>query len=129
MRPLPCRFKSTGKAEAVFLLANLTLSKMSNANKDGNKTSSKRKIVRKVFAPAREAVTVDLQAEEPKVRYLKMRAFFRESSWGFFDQSPPEILPVLQLKENCLEDAGFSPDGYVSVTALKGLLIIRVCEK
>ena len=97
--------------------------------KERSKASKKSKTVKKIVVPTQEAVNVDLKAEQPKVRYLKTQSFFRVSNLGFFDQSPPQILPELRLKGNWLEAAGFSPNGYVSVTTLKGLLIIRVCER
>ena len=99
------------------------------AEKSRSKASKKSKTVRKLIVPGQEAVIVDLKAEIPKVRYLKRQSFFRDSNLGFFDQSPRQIIPELRLKGNWLEAAGFSPNGYVSVTSFKGLLIIRVCER
>src|ERR1700754_1805249 len=101
---------------------------MTYAKAKKKQESNLTKTVKKVIVKNRDEVAINLKVEEPKVRYLKMRAFFRESSWGFFDQSPPEILPELRLKGNWLENAGFSPDDYVSVTAMTDLLIIRRCK-
>jgi hypothetical protein len=67
-----------------------------------------------------EAVT--LRAEEPKVRYLKLQPFYRESPTFC---NPAKIVPELRLCGNWLQAAGFLPQNYVSVTVMEGLLVIR----
>jgi toxic protein SymE len=69
-----------------------------------------------------EEESVTLLAEEPKVRYLKLQPFYRESSTFC---SPAKIVPELRLCGKWLEAAGFLPKEYVSVTVMDGLLVIR----
>jgi toxic protein SymE len=69
-----------------------------------------------------EEESVILRAEVPKVRYLKLQPFYRESSTFC---SPAKIVPELRLCGKWLEAAGFLPKEYVSVTVMDGLLVIR----
>jgi hypothetical protein len=69
-----------------------------------------------------EEESVTLRAEEPKVRYLKLQPFYRESPTFC---SPAKIVPELRLCGNWLKAAGFLPEEYVSVTVMDGLLVIR----
>ena len=83
-------------------------------------TSTFKKVIRKQEIKE-ESVT--LRAEEPKVRYLKLQPFYRQSrsrtNYG------TKKVPELRLCGNWLEKAGFSPKDYVSVTVMDGLLVIR----
>ena len=69
-----------------------------------------------------EEESVILHAEVPKVRYLKLQPFYRESSTVC---SPAKIVPELRLCGNWLQAAGFLPKEYVSVTVMDRLLVIR----
>ena len=64
--------------------------------------------------------SVTLRAEEPKVRYLKLQPFHRQSRASY----RPKKVPELRLCGNRLEKAGFLPENYVSVTVMDGLLVI-----
>jgi hypothetical protein len=66
--------------------------------------------------------SVTLCAEEPKVRYLKLQPFYRQPRIKSYRN---KIVPELRLCGNWLEKAGFSPENYVSVTVMNGLLVIR----
>ena len=82
--------------------------------------STIKKIIRKQEIIEEKSVT--LRAEEPKVRYLKLRPFYRQSqktNYGY------KTVPELRLSGNWLEQAGFSHENYVSVTVMDGLLVIR----
>ncbi|MDR1729402.1 MAG: type I toxin-antitoxin system SymE family toxin [Prevotellaceae bacterium] len=77
---------------------------------------------KKVIQKQTEEEAVILRAEEPKVRYLKLQPFYRESPTFC---SPAKIVPELRLCGNWLQAAGFLPKEYVSVTVMEGLLVIR----
>jgi hypothetical protein len=77
---------------------------------------------KKVIRLQQEEISIQLKREEPKVRYLKLQSFFRESPTFC---SPAKIVPELRLCGNWLEKAGFLPKKYVSVTVMDGLLVIR----
>ena len=82
-------------------------------------TSTFKKVIRKQEIKE-ESVT--LRAEEPKVRYLKLQPFYRQPR---IKSDRNKIVPELRLCGNWLEKAGFSPENYVSVTVMEGLLVIR----
>jgi hypothetical protein len=66
--------------------------------------------------------SITLRAEISTVRYIKLQPFYRRlSGWN----SSLKIVPCLRLCGNWLEAAGFKSEGYVSVTVMSGLLIIR----
>ena len=71
-----------------------------------------------------EEKSVILRIEEPTVRYLKLQPFYRQSQRSFRYKT----LPELRLCGNWLEKAGFSPEKYVSVTVMDGLLVIRSAD-
>jgi toxic protein SymE len=64
---------------------------------------------------------VTLRVEEPRVRYLKLQPFYRQSQRDYGYKTVPE----LRLCGNWLEEVGFSPEKYISVTVMDGLLVIR----
>jgi hypothetical protein len=66
--------------------------------------------------------SVTLRAEEPKVHYLKLQPFYRQPR---ITSDRSKIVPELRLCGNWLEKAGFSPENYVSVTVMEGLLVVR----
>jgi len=68
-----------------------------------------------------EEKSITLCAEEPKVRYLKLRQFYRPSQTSCDFKKVPE----LRLMGNWLEKAGFLAENYVSVTIMDRLLVIR----
>jgi len=82
---------------------------------------------KKVIRPQRDEVSVLIKRENPKVRYLKLYPFYRESKSNRF-YSTRKIVPELRLCGNWLENAGFFPTNYVSVTVMDKLLIIRPTE-
>jgi hypothetical protein len=84
---------------------------------------------KKVIRSHRDEVSVLIKREEPKVRYLKLYPFYRESKSNRFFKSIGQIVPELRLCGNWLENAGFFPTNYVSVTVMDKLLIIRPVEK
>ena len=84
-----------------------------------NPTSTFKKVIRKQEFTEEKSVT--LRAEEPRVRYLKLQPFYRQSQANYGYKTVPE----LRLCGNWLEKAGFSPENYVSVTVMNGLLVIR----
>ena len=71
-----------------------------------------------------EEKSILLCAEEPKVRYLKLLPFYRQSQANCCYKSY-KIVPELRLCGNWLEQAGFLPENYVSVTVMDRLLVIR----
>jgi hypothetical protein len=91
----------------------------SNTKKKQTKPAS---TFKKVIRPQQEEISIQLKREEPKVRYLKLQSFFRESPTFC---SPAKIVPELRLCGNWLQAAGFLPQKYVSVTVMDGLLVIR----
>ena len=97
---------------------------MSNPENKTKKAKSAR-VIKKIITSRKEEVSTQLKAEKPKVRYLKLQPFFRESSSKGFCKSSSTVVPVLRLCGNWLEKAGFSPYNYVSVTVMDELLIIR----
>jgi len=88
-------------------------------SKEVHPTSTFKKVIRKQEIKE-ESVT--LRAEEPKVRYLKLQPFYRQPR---IKSNRNKIVPELRLCGNWLEKAGFSPENYVSVTVMDGLLVIR----
>ena len=80
---------------------------------------------KKVIRPKQDEISVLLKREEPRVRYLKLYPFYRESKFKL----KRKIVPELRLCGNWLENAGFSPTDYVSVTVMDKLLIIRSIEE
>ena len=76
---------------------------------------------KKVIRPRQDEISIKLKCEEPKVRYLKLQPFYRQSQANCGYKRVPE----LRLCGNWLEEAGFSPENYVSVTIMNGLLVIR----
>ena len=88
-------------------------------SKEVKPTSTFKKVIRKQEFIKEESVT--LHAEEPTVRYLKLQPFYRQSQTNYGHKKVPE----LRLCGNWLEKAGFSPENYVSVTVMDGLLVIR----
>ena len=87
--------------------------------KEVTPTSTFKKVIRKQEIKE-ESVT--LRAEKPKVRYLKLKPFYRQPR---IQSDRNKIVPELRLCGNWLEKAGFSPKDYVSVTVMDGLLVIR----
>ena len=85
--------------------------------KEVKPTSTFKRVTRKFT----EEKSVTLFAEEPTVRYLKLQPFYRQSQANCGHKKVPE----LRLCGNWLEKAGFSPENYVSVTVMNGLLVIR----
>jgi len=81
--------------------------------------------LKKVIRPQQDEISVLLKREEPRVRYLKLYPFYRESKLN----PKIKIVPELRLCGNWLENAGFSPTNYVSVTIMDKLLIIRSIEE
>ena len=88
-------------------------------SKEIKPTSTFKRVIRKREFIEEKSVT--LYAEEPKVRYLKLQPFYRQSQTNYGHKKVPE----LRLCGNWLEKAGFSPENYVSVTVMDGLLVIR----
>jgi len=86
-------------------------------SKEVKPTSTFKRVIRKFI----EEKSVTLCAEEPTVRYLKLQPFYRQSRTNYGHKKIPE----LRLCGNWLEKAGFSPENYVSVTVMDGLLVIR----
>ena len=86
-------------------------------SKEVKSTSTFKRVIRKFI----EEKSVTLCAEEPTVRYLKLQPFHRQSQTNYGHKKVPE----LRLCGNWLEKAGFSPENYVSVTVMDGLLVIR----
>jgi len=80
---------------------------------------------KKVIRPQQDEISILLKREEPRVRYLKLYPFYREAKFT----SKRKIVPELRLCGNWLENAGFSPTDYVSVTVMDKLLIIRSIEE
>jgi hypothetical protein len=98
-------------------------SNMSNPeNKTKNREAKTAPTFKRVIQKQIEEESVILRAEEPKVRYLKLQPFYRESSTFC---SPAKIVPELRLCGNWLQAAGFLPKEYVSVTVMEGKLVIR----
>ena len=85
--------------------------------KEVKPTSTFKGVIRKFI----EEKSVTLCAEEPKVRYLKLQPFYRQSQRSYSHKKVPE----LRLCGNWLEKAGFLPENYVSVTVMNGFLVIR----
>lgn len=95
------------------------------------KQTKKRKPIptlKKVIRKAVEEESVNLRVEEPKVRYLKLNTFYRQSQSRSIYRAQPKIVPELRLCGNWLEAAGFLPENYVSVTIMDGLLIVRLTD-
>jgi len=80
---------------------------------------------KKVIRSQQDEISILLKREEPRVRYLKLYPFYREAKFT----SKRKIVPELRLCGNWLENAGFSPTDYVSVTVMDKLLIIRSIEE
>jgi len=90
--------------------------------KEVNPTSIFKKVIRKQEIIKEKSIT--LCAEEPKVRYLKLLPFYRQSQTNCCYKGYKKV-PVLRLCGQWLEKAGFLPENYVSVTVMDGLLVIR----
>ncbi len=97
---------------------------MSNTRSKTKKAKSAR-TVKKVITPKKDEVSIQLKAETPKVRYLKVKAFSRESQSTALMKPRAKIVPQLRLCGLWLQKAGFNPDEYVNVTVMDGLLLIR----
>ncbi|WP_367657621.1 SymE family type I addiction module toxin [Culturomica massiliensis] len=91
-----------------------------------SKKAKPARTVKKVITPKQEETSVQLKAETPKVRYLKLKPFYRQST---SNHSPSKIVPELRLCGNWLQDAGFLPNNYVNVTVMDGLLLIRSAQE
>lgn len=98
---------------------------MSNTQSKKTKKAKPAQVIKKIITSRKEEVSTQLKAEEPKVRYLKLQPFFRESNSKDFCTSSLTVVPALRLCGNWLEKAGFLPYNYVSVTVMDELLIIR----
>ena len=90
-------------------------------------TSTFKKVTRKQKVIEEESVS--LKVEEPSVRYMKLYSLFRHSRSRCLHKPAPKVVPELRLSGNWLEEAGFSIAGYVSVTVIEGLLVIRPAEQ
>ncbi|MDR2918814.1 MAG: type I toxin-antitoxin system SymE family toxin [Tannerella sp.] len=97
---------------------------MSNPENKTQKAKPAR-VIKKIITSRKDEVSTQIKTEEPKVRYLKLHPFIRESSSKGFPKSPSTVVPELRLCGNWLEEAGFLPCNYVSVTVMEELLIIR----
>jgi len=84
---------------------------------------------KKVIRPQQDEISILLKREEPRVRYLKLYPFYRESRSNLLFKPKGKIVPELRLCGNWLENAGFFPTNYVSVTVMDKLLIIRSIEE
>ena len=82
-------------------------------------TATLKKVIRKQEFIEEKSVT--LRAQESTVRYLKLQPIYRFSRTGCSHKKVPE----LRVCGNWLEEAGFLPEHYVSVTVMDGLLLIR----
>lgn len=103
-----------------------------NALKMSNSKSKKEKpahTVKKVITSKQDEVCIQLKAETPKVRYLKLKSLHRESNSKLLHKPTSKAVPELRLCGIWLEKVGFFPNDYVSVTAMDGLLLIRSAEK
>ncbi|GEM_PF-2303670 len=85
--------------------------------------------IKKVIRPYREEIHIRLKPEEPVVRYLKIQPFYRESRSQLLHKPRPKIVPEIRLCGNWLEEAGFYPCNYASVTVMNGLIIVRQSEE
>lgn len=95
-------------------------------NKKSKRETKSQKTFKKVIRPKQDEISIQFKCEEPKVRYLKLKEFYR----AFKTNSKPEkVVPELRLCGNWLEKAGFDPGNYVSVTVMNKLLIIRSIEE
>lgn len=96
-----------------------------------NKTKKAKpaRTVKKVITPQQDEISVRLKVETPKVRYLKLKSFYRESRSKVLHKPPATIVPELRLCGNWLEKVGFLPENYVSVTVMDGLLLICSAEE
>lgn len=99
---------------------------MHSTEKNSKKEAKSPSTFKKVIRPQRNEVSVQLKCEEPKVRYLKLKEFYRSFKTN---ANGVKIVPELRLCGNWLEKAGFSPNDYVSVTVMDKLLIIRSTEE
>ncbi|MDL2313254.1 type I toxin-antitoxin system SymE family toxin, partial [Bacteroidales bacterium OttesenSCG-928-B11] len=84
---------------------------------------------KKVIRPKQDEISIQFKVEEPRVRYLKLQPFCRWSKSNLLYKPKGKIVPELRLCGNWLEAAGFSPNEYVSVTVMDGLLIIRQAKE
>jgi len=100
----------------------MTSTEKKKQSKKVNPTLTFKKVIRK--QEFIEEKSVILCAEEPKVRYLKLLPFYRQSQTNCCYKGYKKV-PELRLCGNWLEKAGFLPENYVSVTVMNGLLIIR----
>ena len=91
-------------------------------SKEVKQTSTFERVIRKREFIEEKSVT--LCAEEPKVRYLKLLPFYRQSQANCYYKGYKKV-PELRLCGNWLEKAGFLPENYVSVTVMNELLVIR----
>lgn len=101
---------------------------MSNTQSKSKKAKPAR-TVKKVIIPLQKEVSIQLKAETPKVRYLKVKAFSRESQSTTLMKPRAKIVPQLRLCGLWLQKAGFHPDEYVNVTVMDGLLLIRSAQE
>lgn len=76
----------------------------------------KNEVLRKVISPAVAEVAVEIRRETPEVHYLKVQNLIEEGR---------KKVPYLRLKGMWMRKAGIVEDAYVSVTVMKGLLLIR----
>lgn len=85
--------------------------------------------VKKVIIPLQKEVSIQLKAVTPEVRFLKVKAFSRESQSTALIKPRAKIVPHLRLCGLWLQKAGFNPDEYVNVTVMDGLLLIRSAQE
>jgi len=91
-------------------------------SKEVKPTSTFKRVIQKQEIIKEKSVI--LYAEEPTVRYLKLQPFYRQSQANCIYKSYKKV-PELRLCGNWLEEAGFLPENYVSVTVMDKLLVIR----
>lgn len=102
---------------------------MSYTEKSKSKKAKPARPVKKVIIPLQKEVAIQLKAETPKVRYLKVKAFSRESRSTALIKPRAKIVPQLRLCGLWLQKAGFNPDEYVNITVMDGILIIRSAQE
>jgi hypothetical protein len=126
MRPLPLKVYDNGKGRTVFnFLSHIKFSVMSYTEKKQIKEVKSTSTIKKVIRRQKiiEEKSVILCAEKPTVRYLKLQPFYRQAQTNYGHKY--KKVPELRLCGNWLEQAGFLPENYVSVTVMNGLLVIR----
>lgn len=84
------------------------------------KASTIQSTTKKVVRKTQKKKEVEPGAEKPKVCYLKLKEFYSLNKLR-----DTRKVPELRLCGKWLEQAGFTAPEYVSVTVMKGLLIVR----